>query len=233
MCGLWKYYSKCIKGEGHKERDMLCQDRVLYKTMDHRQAIVLVDGIGQTDTNIIAGEKVAEYAADYLLENFDEILQQKAMDIKTHILKAVRHIIKKMTDAFELPYEEFASTLMVLCIDNDSELYCGIHLGDGIMVCKDNGFKVLSYPTNGLERRQTCLTISEGAFEEMKILKGKIQGISEIILMSDGTYEYPLDKGQLLESIETLSDENAGESREDDQGIILLRRNEDAQVEKR
>lgn len=51
--------------------------------------------------------------------------------------------------------------------------------------------------------------------------------------MSDGTYEYPLDKGQLLESIETLSDENAGESREDDQGIILLRRNEDAQVEKR
>lgn len=106
-------------------------------------------------------------------------------------------------------------------------------MGDGIMVCKDNGFKVLSYPTNGLERRQTCLTISEGAFEEMKILKGRIQGISEIILMSDGTYEYPLDKGQLLESIETLSDENAGESREDDQGIILLRRNEDAQVEKR
>lgn len=224
MCKLWQYEAKCITGRRHREKGLLCQDRVAYREKGQHQVIVLVDGIGKTDRNIIAGEKVAEYTAEFLIERFDEIMLDTPENIRRELLRGIHYIIGNLMVEFEMSKTEFASTVLAVCIDQKTKQYCGVHLGDGIILNRSDCLEILSYPMNGWKKNQTYLTTSENAVKEMKVLKGDLSSISEIILMSDGTYDYPLQKIELSNYINDVFQKAIELQQEDDQGIIRLRR---------
>lgn len=221
---LWKCYSRCVRGAGHREKGMLCQDRVAYSQKGSRQSIALVDGVGKTDRNVIAGEKIAVYMTEYLQDNFEKITGRRQEDIKYDILLNVRRIIESLMVEFGMPEDEFASTIMALCIDHSRGRYCGVHLGDGIMVCRNGKRNIMSYPENGQRRNQTYLTTSEGALQKMKILRGVVQDTTEYMLMSDGVYSWPADSEKLCKAAEYACADGAEMCEgEDDRSIILLR----------
>ena len=49
---MWDYFGKCMKGERHKERGMLCQDRMAYRQKGTIQVAALVDGASKKDESI-------------------------------------------------------------------------------------------------------------------------------------------------------------------------------------
>lgn len=222
MNKLWKCYAQCVKGKRHQEKNMLCQDRVAYQQKGNRQAIVLIDGIGSTDRNIIAGERVAEYIAGFFLDQFEEIMTGNEAEIKFQLMRQVRRIIEALTIEYKCSEQEFGSTVMAVCICHDSKQYCGIHLGDGIITYKDSVLHVMSYPLNGLDAKQTCLTISETAMNKMKLFRGNIGDTTQYILMSDGMYSYPVHRQELERIIDSMKGEGMIAAKEDDRSIIGL-----------
>ncbi|MFQ9514721.1 MAG: protein phosphatase 2C domain-containing protein [Eubacterium sp.] len=225
---LWNCYMKKKTGKRHQIRKMLCQDRVAYKQSGNRQSIALVDGVGDNDINILAGEKIADAINDFLLNEFDEIMKEKEENVTYTLLIKMQRIIEKLMSEYNFPKEQFSSTILGVCIDLEKELYCAVHLGDGIILFRNKEIKILSYPTNGLFSNQTVLSTSETAINNIKLYRGELENTREIILISDGVYNFPLYKNQWNEFIKRTKcskEEFAG--KEDDQSVILLSR-EDA-----
>lgn len=218
---LWKYCGFTKAGNYHNERNLLCQDRISYQSNGEVQAIALVDGIGKTDKNIFASERIADYLTDLVVEKYHMIMKgNNRNDIKRKILSDVYFIIEKLMKEYSMPKEEFASTLMVLGINHSGQNYCAIHLGDGIIVGKDSKIRVLSYPENGFCENQTYLTISENALKKMKMLSGDIGDVNEFALITDGGYEI-MDLNRSVEQI--LDQEHFVGIADDDRGFVCLK----------
>ena len=80
----------------------------------------------------------------------------------------------------------------------------------------------MSYPLNGLDAKQTCLTISETAMNKMKLFRGNIGDTTQYILMSDGMYSYPVHRQELERIIDSMKGEGMIAAKEDDRSIIGL-----------
>lgn len=221
MNGLWEFTGSCTTGRRHERQGMLCQDRVSYSHNGMRQAIALVDGIGQTDKNVLAGTRIADYVADFLNTQFGVVMTEKVQDIKFLLLRGIYRIIESLMTEFELPKEEFASTFMGVCIDHGQKKCCAVHLGDGIILHRDTDWDVLSYPVNGLGRNQTYLTVSEDALRKMKLFRGDVGQSTGYAMMTDGMYDEPVRKGSIRNIIEK---EWRGGITDDDRGIAVLRK---------
>lgn len=219
MSENWRYAQSSITGERHRRSHMLCQDRSAYREKGRRQAIALIDGTGKTDRNIIAGEKIADCVTEFLLEHFEQCIGQEESLFKFMLLRDVRRIIEELMLEFAAPKEEFASTIMALCIDHERGKYCAVHLGDGIIVCRREALHILSFPCNGLLPDQTWLTISEKALQKMKLLRGDIGSIREFALLTDGMYEEPVSMDNLPD---ILKNGKRDVATEDDRSIVRL-----------
>lgn len=218
---LWRYCGFTEAGRQHKKHNLLCQDRFSYLSDGEIQAIALVDGIGKTDKNIFASERIAHYLTGLIVEKYHMITDEKnKTDVKRKILGDIYFIIENLMREYSMPKEEFASTLMVLGINLSDRNYCAIHLGDGIIIGKDRQIRVLSYPENGFCENQTYLTISENALKKMKILSGDIGDVNEFALITDGGYKI-MDLEESVKQI--LNQEKFGELAEDDRGFVCLK----------
>lgn len=222
MGELWKCYGAYMEGEYHKQNHMECQDRIAYRGEGKRQAIALVDGIGDTDYNSMAGERVAETVVEFLLRSFDKIRTDTKYNIGNSLMREIYDIIFEMMKQYNLPATEFNSTLMGVCIDSESGEYCAVHLGDGVIVCKEEQDRILSYPFNGVREGETCLTLSDHVLEKMKLFYGKTTGWKSIALCSDGVYESRKKLNDVFTCIEDFRNTQLFEEKEDDQSIIML-----------
>ena len=131
---LWtcRYATKI--GERHKKMELLCQDRVSYKVRKNRQVIGLIDGSGDTDFNVIAGEKVADVVTDFLMEHYEKCMEWSKKAINEELLHSIREEIEKVSNRYGVPSVELKSTLAVVCLDHELDSYCAVHLGDGIII---------------------------------------------------------------------------------------------------
>lgn len=229
---MWDYFGKCMKGERHKEKGLLCQDRMAYRQKGSIQAAALVDGASKKDESILVYEEIVEFLAEYLVEHMEELLEQKYREanewIRMDIFKKIREIIDKCKEKYGLEEKDCASTLMALGLDHEKKKYVSLHLGDGIIVCYDEkkeNWKIFSCPDNRLYENLTWHTVSEDAFDRMKFYRGKLENISRYILMTDGMYTYPVRMEEIVELLK-----NDCWKREctclgsDDIGIIELKR---------
>ena len=218
---LWEYYGITKTGLRHQEKNLLCQDRVSYKENGHRQAIALVDGIGQTNKNVLAGDQIAEYLTDIMVSQFDKIMEQEQVEMNRWLLKDIYRIIENLMQEFSMPKEEFASTIAVIGLDHDRNAYCALHLGDGIIITMNDEIEVISYPENGFCTNQTYLTISENALQKLRRSKGQIDNKTEFAIISDGAYRMS-DLHEML--IPLINSEEFYLETEDDRGFVRLKK---------
>lgn len=222
MGELWKCYGAYKEGEYHKKRHMECQDRIAYQAEGKRQAIALVDGIGETNYNSIAGERVAGAVAGFLIRSFDKIQRETKYSIGNSLMREVYDIIFEVMELYNLPAAEFNSTFMGVCIDLESGEYCAVHLGDGVIVCREKQGRIISYPFNGVRENETCLTLSDHVLEKMKLFFGRTDGWKSIALCSDGVYESRRNLNRVFGCIEDFRNTMSLKEKEDDQSIIML-----------
>lgn len=209
-------------GEKHKNLNLLCQDRWCAKQRGTRWAISLVDGTGKTDYNVEACDEVGDYITNFILNQFDGLMQFEKEKEKELFVEGIDDIIDKYAIKYNLPRKEFASTIMIICIDERSNEYCGIHLGDGILMKKENDWKIISYPENGLYANQTFLTTSSDMDKKIRFFSNSMENVSQFVMMTDGMYQYPVIKKDLVRSLETNTFKA---DITDDRSMIVLTKN--------
>ena len=164
--------------------------------MDYRQVIGLVDGSGDTDVNVIAGEKVVDVMTNFLMEHYEKCMEWSRKAINEELLHLIREEIEKVSDRYGISSGELKSTIAVVCIDHELDSYCAVHLGDGIIIGIEEGNVPvpISYPLNGYTRNETYLTTSKDAVKKMKVFRGKLHHMQGFMMCSDGVYEDEIDE---------------------------------------
>lgn len=222
----WTVYSASLLGSKHEEKKLLCQDRVCYRSSSSRQVIALADGISQQDLNVIGVEKILGILCDRFANGDVDIINGTTEEIKYDVIISIQRELEELAEQYEVEKSVFASTLLLVCIDFTNNIYCTVHLGDGIILYKPSlEYEILSYPENGLNRNQTYLTNSPNAYRYLKVMKGEIERISEIALLSDGIYEFPLSVEIMTKSLSQVRKSPYNlKKKMDDQGMIILRK---------
>lgn len=224
MGETWRFVAKERKGRRHREKNMLIQDKVAYRRSGSKFGMALTDGVGKTDLNIIASEKVVEWVVEFLLENYDEICTAQEEDVTYTMMLHVNQIINDLVERYNVDRTEFASTVLGVCVDTETKKMLAIHLGDGMIIVKGKSTRILSSCENGIWSNQTYLTTSHNASEKIRVYKETIQDINDIALISDGMYQLPMDDKQLEAIFCDLDADEDLEEGMDDKAIIALRR---------
>lgn len=224
---MWKMSSDRRTGEYHENKKMKCQDQVYYRERNRRQVIVLADGTGVSDINAACVSEVVKYTAEKLLtlSEAGNLRRLSRYELTRELMGGIIEIISGYMDRSHLPADCFGSTLLAFIVNMETGSYLLLHLGDGIIIGKEKRHvRVLSWPVScGSDR--TFLTISENLPERIKIRCGNIGDLDQIVLCSDGMYEYPLSKEFTENRIwEILEGGKIYLQREDDQSFIQLKK---------
>ncbi len=182
-----------VKGSSHIKNNTPCQDRTVSKTSNNVTVISLSDGAGSCSKSEIGAEISTQFVADYLCDNFDDLIKKKDEIISKIILEGIVSNLNEKASDLNLPVNEFSSTLLFVGVKSDQ--YLAGHIGDGLIgYFEDNETKILSIPENGEHSNETFFTTNKNALNHFRIYKNNIENILGFILMSDGSYESLFNK---------------------------------------
>lgn len=186
---MWKMVNYETCGRGHLKTNIPCQDKTIIVNKGNSYVIALADGAGSASHSHYGAETVVNTISNFLIDNFDElIVNQNGVKVKEEILSVIREALKEEAEKQSCDIKDLASTILAVAIKGNEFLI--IHLGDGVIgMVKDNMVKVASKPENGEFSNSTVFVTSENAINYIKLYKGKTDGISGFLLMSDGTAE--------------------------------------------
>ena len=222
MGEYWNCYWWCQEGEDHRSRNLMCQDRVAYKEKGSKQAIAIVDGVGETNCNPLAGEMIANAVAEFLTEHFEDVLTEMNYHVGTILMKKIYDVVLFAMQQYGLPAKEFDFTLIGACIDHKTGKYCTVHLGDGAIVCGGEKPRVLSYPFHGMAENAKCRVLSDQVLKYLKFQSGWIGDVEYLALCTDGVYGKRDRIKTVFDKICNLRMKTMMQTGVDDMGIIML-----------
>ena len=188
------------------------------------KASVLADGAGSAELAAIGSRAISKGICEYMLDEVDGFMEAPMEVIRYNIALEIERILGGLTKAFERDREAFSSTLVGAVFDLKRDMFCTVHLGDG-MILSDSGkeYIPLSYPVSGICGSKTYLTTSDRVMEKMQIYRGALDDIKGMVLISDGVYELPFRASMLGKK---LRDIKAGiadlDTADDDQSIVFM-----------
>ena len=222
----WEGFAQQKTGILHEKKGMKCQDQTVIERRGDRYSAALLDGRGDTDKNAEGVKEIAEEVNHVLLRDFEELYEEKdERAVANHLMLHIFRKMEKLSKMYRVGYEEFASTLLAFCIDEKTEKYIAIHLGDGTIVAKNSSdtIKIISRPENGGCNNQTYLTTSKDILKYIRIYRGTVdEQVEGVVLASDGF----TDGGDVYKRIAECFSSNGKnvivEEKIDDQAIIML-----------
>ena len=163
-------------GDQHIKNNKLCEDYVNGKFNNDTAVIALSDGGGS--------KKYALETATILVENIITFGLER--DIFNATSKDIVDIMNTALKSATLPMEDMGATLLFVVIKDGK--YLAGHIGDGVILLKDNGeFRLLSEPENGEYLNQTYfLPISIENSHHLRLYTGDVKPDTGFILSSDG-----------------------------------------------
>lgn len=222
----WRSESFRLTGKRHRENEIACQDHTASREQPGRYSISLVDGIGKTDINAKFGELMAEYINYFLQNNYEHIRETDEETIAYNLMLNVENILEQKCREFMVNKKELSSTLLGAVVDSETNTFCLIHLGDGVIAgrAKNDQIILLSKPLNGSLSNETVLSTSENALGYVKVRRGSLENIKEIMLVSDGIYNSHSDLDKLRKCFFQNDVHDILRETMDDQSFIKLSR---------
>lgn len=216
------YYQSIGRENRNRERGI--QDAVFQKAKNGVKASVLADGAGSAKLAAIGSRAISRGICEYMFDEVDGFMEAPVEIVRYNVALEIERILGGLTKDFERERDAFSSTLVGAVFDLGRNMFCTVHLGDG-MILSDSGkeYIPLSYPRSGMCSRKTYLTTSEKVMERMQIYRGTLDGIKGMVLISDGVYELPFRASMLGKK---LRDIKAGiadlDTADDDQSIVFM-----------
>lgn len=226
--GNYQVYKDIQKGIRHENNHLACQDYADVAWDGRKVSIALADGQGKTDINAAAMVEIVNKINEFLLTWYERMIDwnEEVPVIVENFMLQIRRLIEQMSSRWNVTYRELSSTLLGCCIDFETNTYCAVHLGDGVILVKNKykELEVLSEPFNGIKENETILSTSENTLRYVKIYRGSLQEIKGVILASDGVYKDILDL-EKMEKYYTEGRRNGilDHKTEDDQAVIMLK----------
>ena len=223
---MWKVTSYTKTGERNRKSGLMCQDCVC--CAENRKSgiyvITLADGTGIDDLARIGAEHSAKILAELLSDekNFHEFYEMDKALVQYNVITTIQSGLYDLCEKYDTNLEKLHSTLLGIAVDEKTDRFLVIHLGDGCVgMRKKEKFMVMSFPENGRTRNQTYLTSQHKIGKHVRVIRNHIKGIQEFILLSDGWNEKVTGKSHLIQA-EMLH--NAEENRyTDDVSFIALK----------
>lgn len=189
----WKASAISERGLGHIACGLPCQDVALTGERNATVAIALSDGAGSATQSDIGASLAAKTALDLLLDQFDYLYYSDELNVKKLIIKQIVAMLKERAASDSESLRAYSATLLAVAIKG--ERYIAIHVGDGVIgALIGDDICVLSYPSNGEHANETIFINSEGAYQDMRLLRARASAVSGFILMSDGSEHSLYDK---------------------------------------
>lgn len=213
-----------MTGRQNRKKGRENQDAVFQMISTDVKASVLADGAGSSEFSAIGSRSMAYGLCLYMHKEARELMDAETEDIRYSIALEIERILDELEGRFDRDKHFFASTVMGAVFDIKRDLYCTIHVGDG-MILSDHGLRYipLSFPKNGICKEQTYLTTSSGLMNKIEIHRGRLGEIEGLVLISDGVYSYPLRMESLERKLYELRCGNVKlTSGEDDQSIVFM-----------
>jgi serine/threonine protein phosphatase PrpC len=220
----FKIYAKSLRGIRHRIKNMECQDQYAYEKCGGCLSVALVDGVGETDINAIAGKKIAEMVTDFFYKQAENIKYADEFAIAFNLMRQIQRMLDEMSEEYAVNVKELSSTLLGLYIDPQENYYIRYHLGDGVIATwdSDNCMHIVSEPQNGEKINETIVTTSDTALGNIRILKSSLDNVTMFVMATDGFYNSIIDKEALSEVFICKSEDAIMQERVDDQTIVKI-----------
>lgn len=187
---VWNTIGVAIRGRGHRERDIPCQDAIYSLHGEDCSVIALADGAGSASHSHYGAQAVVEMMAHYVNRTFDSLYESEDVEsVQSAIATELQYLLKELEETYQLEAKAFASTLLLVAVKEERAII--LHLGDGEIGALQDGKSVLiSSGWNGEYSNATVFTTSRHATDYMKLIKSKNASKFEgFFLLSDGSAE--------------------------------------------
>lgn len=187
---MWNTIGVAIRGRGHRERGIPCQDAIYSLNEEGCSIIALADGAGSASHSHYGAQAVVEMMAHYVNRKFDSLYKSEEVEsVQSAIATELQYLLKELEETYQVDAKAFASTLLLVAVKGERALI--LHLGDGEIGAIQNGESVLiSSGWNGEYSNATVFTTSHYATDYMKLIKSKNASKFEgFFLLSDGSAE--------------------------------------------
>lgn len=196
---MWNVVKYSKEGKRNQEQGLLCQDSVYYYKNEAIQSITLADGSGETDYARIGSEHTCKVLGMLLTGCFNELYVMDKSLVRFNVITNVQTELYNLCEKYGVKIPDLHSTLLGLAIDNDTDRFIAIHLGDGKIDVKSEGkIRTMSYPENGVNKSYTFLTSAHKVGSHIRVFRGGLKDITEFVLMSDGWNEKMKGRNQVF-----------------------------------
>ena len=179
-----------VQGKSHIKKDIPCQDRTYSLNRKNMSIISLSDGAGSRKYSDIGATIVTKEIPDLLYKNFNRLYDSDPIQAQKYIVYSLVRLLEKKVLKMnqekkeKITIKDLASTLLFVAVKG--EKFIAGHIGDGVIgYIKNEEALVLSKPENG-EFSNVTYFLNKKTWQKLKLFKGKLEGISGFILMSDG-----------------------------------------------
>mgnify|MGYP003290026738 CR=1 FL=1 len=169
--GEWILVGASVKGNGHIESGMPCQDNHKYEFLEKGWGIAIVsDGAGSAAHSEIGSKVVVERG----IIHFKNLIQKEGWIDKNvlpsdvewlqksyNVLKAIRDDVAMVAQKNNVELKSLSATCLVVIFSPIGLL--SVHIGDGRIGCKtkSEGWKAIMTPHKGEEANQTIFLVSD------------------------------------------------------------------------
>ncbi len=195
------------------------EDRVYFETSGDRQVIVLCDGASCCKHSAAGAELLSRTAGRFLIREMDRLVRLGHREIQQAVFEEGMNAIEEYAAEHHSLPEDYACTLLALCIDHKKKEYISLHLGDGMILCRCDRPYVLSKPANGIHRYETYLFLKKN-MNRIRVRIGNLDSVRSFMLVTDGMYENCYSYGN--ETAEKLAHIKQLDPAADDQTYIRI-----------
>lgn len=193
----WRYVHLSVRGSSHISSGLPCQDSSLAAVLvgvDGGDVLVLLasDGAGSA----LRSDRGANLACTVILEEMQlhlsegRCLSDITVDDTRVWINKVLNVVSQEAEREELPFREFACTLLGAIIDSTVSVF--FQIGDGAIVIGDEeSYQPIFWPQSGEYVNTTYFVTDDLALERLQFLTID-RGIDEVAIFTDGVQSLAL-----------------------------------------
>lgn len=183
---MFRSYNYQVRGKRHELSGIVGQDRTAYLSRSGIQVLCLADGAGSAKQAEFGAQRVVDAGCALFVDAGRDLFTMDDNEVRSMVMDTLLSRLEETSHRLECTIKDLASTFLAVVVTDED--FMAVHIGDGVVGAEDEGrLVVLSAPDNGEFANETVFVTSRRAEASMRVVRGKTQGVTGFILMSDGT----------------------------------------------
>lgn len=175
----------CLNCQGKKSDR--CRDTYYFRENGEFGFYSLADGLNSSPKSHLGARAVQKALADEWEKDPEAFFEMPTEQIKDKWIEIIHQVLYNLAGKDETA-DDYASTLLIVCIFPRLRLYKWAHIGDGIIM-KENCWgqrEMVSFEQNGITRQFTFTTANARLSRYLRMGEGNMNLVRRFLLFTDG-----------------------------------------------